>query len=82
MFDFYLSFVYCRVIAVRCGPKTGVHVSVSYSPQQPDFYPSTLVRDRKWQNLAGSFKDVQWEKMEGRNFLNKLEHLMASLTPC
>ncbi|XP_035232454.1 mediator of RNA polymerase II transcription subunit 17-like [Stegodyphus dumicola] len=71
-----------RVIAVRCGPKTGVHVSVSYSPQQPDFYPSTLVRDRKWQNLAGSFREVLWEKMEGRNFMNKLEHLMASLTPC
>lgn len=71
-----------RVIAVRCGPRTGVHVSVSYSPQQQDFYPSTLVRDRKWQNLAGSFREVSWEKMEGRNFLNKLEHLMASLTPC
>ncbi|XP_054722462.1 mediator of RNA polymerase II transcription subunit 17-like, partial [Uloborus diversus] len=71
-----------RVIAIRCGPKTGIHVSVSFSPQHADFYPSTLVRDRKWQNLAGSFREVWWEKMEGRNFLNKLEHLMASVTPC
>ncbi|GFY71993.1 mediator of RNA polymerase II transcription subunit 17 [Trichonephila inaurata madagascariensis] len=71
-----------RVIALRCSPKNGIHVSVSFSPQTTDFYPSTLVRDRKWQNLAGSFREVTLEKMEGRNFLNKLEHLMASLTPC
>ncbi|XP_055950781.1 mediator of RNA polymerase II transcription subunit 17-like [Argiope bruennichi] len=71
-----------RVIALRCSPKNGIHVSVSFSPQTTDFYPSTLVRDRKWQNLAGSFREVTLEKMEGRNFLNKLEHLMACLTPC
>lgn len=71
-----------RVIAVRCGPQTGVHVSVSSSPQQQDFYPSTLVRDRKWQNLSGNFREVCWERMEGRNFLNKMEHLMGSLTTC
>ncbi|KAG8180030.1 hypothetical protein JTE90_026632 [Oedothorax gibbosus] len=70
-----------RVIAIRCSPKNGIHVSVSFSPQTTDFYPSTLVRDRKWQNLAGSFREVTLEKMEGKNFLNKLEHLMASLTP-
>ncbi|GIY17893.1 mediator of RNA polymerase II transcription subunit 17, partial [Caerostris darwini] len=70
-----------RVIALRCSPKNGIHVSVSFSPQTTDFYPSTLVRDRKWQNLAGSFREVMLEKMEGRNFLNKLEHLMACLTP-
>ncbi|XP_015924688.1 mediator of RNA polymerase II transcription subunit 17 [Parasteatoda tepidariorum] len=71
-----------RVIALRCSPKNGIHVSVSFSPQTTDFYPSTLVRDRKWQNLSGSFREVILEKMEGKNFLNKLEHLMAALTPC
>ncbi|XP_013784547.1 mediator of RNA polymerase II transcription subunit 17-like [Limulus polyphemus] len=71
-----------RVIAIRCGPQTDIQVSVSSSPQEQDFYPSTLVRDRKWQNLSGSFREVALEKMEGKNFLNKMENLMACLTTC
>jgi mediator of RNA polymerase II transcription subunit 17 len=52
-------------------------VKISSSPQE--FYPSTLVRDRKWQNLSGSFREVYWEKIQGKNFISKIEYLMASL---
>ncbi|EEC10823.1 hypothetical protein IscW_ISCW007804 [Ixodes scapularis] len=69
-----------RVISVRCGPQSGIEVSVSSSPQQQDFYPSTLVRDRKWHNLSGSFREVCLARMQGRSFLSKMEHLMAALT--
>ncbi|XP_058802065.1 mediator of RNA polymerase II transcription subunit 17 [Phymastichus coffea] len=67
-----------RMIAVRC-EQTGIQVSIAHSPRK-DFFPGRLVRERKWENLGGSFKEVRWDKMEGKNFLNKMELLMASLT--
>lgn len=68
-----------RVIAVRCEPLSGVQVSVAHSPRT-DFFPSRLVTERKWEHLGGQFRDIRLEKMEGRNFLHKMELLMASLT--
>ncbi|XP_011500223.1 PREDICTED: mediator of RNA polymerase II transcription subunit 17 [Ceratosolen solmsi marchali] len=68
-----------RMIAVRCEPQTGIQVSIAHSPRK-DFFPGQLVKERKWENLGGSFKEVRWDKMEGKNFLNKMELLMASLT--
>ncbi|XP_063221348.1 mediator of RNA polymerase II transcription subunit 17 isoform X1 [Bacillus rossius redtenbacheri] len=68
-----------RMIAVRCEPQTGVQVSIAHSPRK-DFFPGQLVKERKWENLGGSFKEVRWDKMEGKNFLNKMELLMSSLT--
>ncbi|KAJ1519309.1 hypothetical protein ONE63_004608 [Megalurothrips usitatus] len=68
-----------RLIAVRCEPQVGTHVSVAHSPRK-DFFPGQLVKERKWENLGGCFKEVRWDKMEGKNFLNKMELLMASLT--
>ncbi|XP_075721922.1 mediator complex subunit 17 isoform X5 [Rhipicephalus microplus] len=69
-----------KMISVRCGPQSGAEVCVSCSPQQQDFYPSTLVRDRKWHNLSGAFREVCLARMQGRSFLSKMEHLMAALT--
>ncbi|XP_028144955.2 mediator of RNA polymerase II transcription subunit 17 [Diabrotica virgifera virgifera] len=68
-----------RIIAVRCEPSTGTQVSVAHSPRT-DFFPSRLVTERKWEHLGGQFRDVRLDKMEGRNFLHKMELLMASLT--
>ncbi|KAK7791432.1 hypothetical protein R5R35_014455 [Gryllus longicercus] len=68
-----------RLIAVRCEPHMGVQVAIAQSPRK-DFFPGQLVKERKWENLGGSFKEVRWDKMEGKNFLNKMELLMASLT--
>lgn len=68
---------------MRHGPESGAHVSVSLSPREQDFYPSTLVRDHKWQNIMGAFKEeVALEKLEGKNLVSKMEYLMASLTQC
>ncbi|XP_018575308.1 mediator of RNA polymerase II transcription subunit 17 isoform X1 [Anoplophora glabripennis] len=68
-----------RIIAVRCEPQAGTQVSVAHSPRS-DFFPSRLVTERKWEHLGGQFRDVRLDKMEGRNFLHKMELLMASLT--
>uniref|UniRef100_A0A0A9WMF7 Mediator of RNA polymerase II transcription subunit 17 n=1 Tax=Lygus hesperus TaxID=30085 RepID=A0A0A9WMF7_LYGHE len=68
-----------RLIAVRCEPHGGVQVSIAHSPKK-DFFSGQLVKERKWENLGGGFKEVRWDKMEGKNFLNKMELLMASLT--
>lgn len=68
-----------RMIAVRCEPKGGVQVFIAHSPRK-DFFSGQLVKERKWENLGGAFKEVRWDKMEGKNFLNKMELLMASLT--
>lgn len=76
-----------RLVAVRCEAATttncqatvNIHVSVAHSPRQ-DFFPSRLVHERKWEHLGGQFRDVRLDRMEGRNFLHKMELLMASLT--
>lgn len=38
------------------------------------------MRDIKWHNISGVFKDVDLDKLEGKNLVSKLEYLMASLT--
>lgn len=68
-----------RIIAVKCEPQAGIQVSVAHSPRT-DFFPSRLVTERKWEHLGGQLRDVRLDKMEGRNFLHKMELLMASLT--
>jgi mediator of RNA polymerase II transcription subunit 17 len=68
-----------RVIALRYGAQTGVQVLVQSSPRK-DFYPSQLVKDLRWENLGGNYREVRWDRMEGRSFVNKMELLMSSLT--
>ncbi|XP_037946657.1 mediator of RNA polymerase II transcription subunit 17 [Teleopsis dalmanni] len=70
-----------RMIAVqiRCDPQIDVKVYIARSPRQ-DFFPSPLVPEKFWENLGGQFKEVRFDKIEGKNFLHKMEFLMASLT--
>ncbi|KAK4300045.1 hypothetical protein Pmani_017759 [Petrolisthes manimaculis] len=68
-----------KVIGVHSGPHQRVSVMVSSSPR-PDFYPSTVVSGQRWENLGASWQEVRHDRMEGRNFLNKMELLMAALT--
>ncbi|ALC46485.1 MED17 [Drosophila busckii] len=70
-----------RMIAVqiRCDPQIDVKVYIARSPRQ-DFFPTPLVPEKFWENLGGNFKEVRFDKIEGKSFLNKMEFLMASLT--
>lgn len=69
-----------RLIAVqvRCDPQIVVKVYIAHSPR--DFYTGPLIHDKFWENLGGHFKEVRFDKMEGKNFLNKMEFLMAACT--
>lgn len=70
-----------RILAVqiRCDPQIDVKVSIAHSPRK-DFFPGPLVQGNYWEHLGGHFKEVRYDKLEGRNFLNRMEYLMASLT--
>ncbi|XP_027226461.2 mediator of RNA polymerase II transcription subunit 17 [Penaeus vannamei] len=68
-----------KVIGVHSGPHQRVSVFVSSSPR-PDFYPSTVVMEQRWEHLGANWQEVRYDRMEGRNFLNKMELLMAALT--
>lgn len=69
-----------RQISLRHGPESGVTVCISSNPNEQVFYPSTLVKDMKWQNVSGTFKEVALDRLEGRNLISKMEFLMAALT--
>lgn len=68
-----------KVIGVHSGPHQRVSVFVSSSPR-PDFYPSTVVSEQRWEHLGSVWQEVRHDRMEGRNFLNKMELLMSALT--
>ncbi|XP_049868018.1 mediator of RNA polymerase II transcription subunit 17 [Pectinophora gossypiella] len=68
-----------RMIAIRCEPSVGIQVFIAQSPRK-DLFSSELVQDKKWENLGGAFKEIKLDKMEGKNFLNKMELLMACLS--
>ncbi|KAG8584565.1 hypothetical protein GDO81_004664 [Engystomops pustulosus] len=70
-------------VSVRNGPESGSKVMVQFPRCQSKEVPkSDVLQDNKWTHLRGPFKEVQWNKMEGRNFVYKMELLMAALTPC
>ncbi|KAI3353968.1 hypothetical protein L3Q82_018460, partial [Scortum barcoo] len=67
--------------AVRNGPESGCKVLVQFPRSQTKELPkSDVVQDSKWSHLRGPCKEVHWSKMEGRNFVYKMELLMAALT--
>uniref|UniRef100_A0A4W3JGQ3 Mediator of RNA polymerase II transcription subunit 17 n=1 Tax=Callorhinchus milii TaxID=7868 RepID=A0A4W3JGQ3_CALMI len=70
-------------ISVRNGPESGCKVVVQFPRSQcKDLPKSDVMQDSKWNHLRGPFKEVLWSKMEGRNFVYKMELLMAALAPC
>uniref|UniRef100_A0A8C3XY39 Mediator of RNA polymerase II transcription subunit 17 n=1 Tax=Catharus ustulatus TaxID=91951 RepID=A0A8C3XY39_CATUS len=70
-------------ISVRNGPESGSKVMVQFPRSQcKDLPKGDVLQDSKWNHIRGPFKEVQWNKMEGRNFVYKMELLMAALTPC
>ncbi|KAK6485980.1 mediator of RNA polymerase II mRNAion subunit 17 [Huso huso] len=70
-------------VSVRNGPESGCKVMVQFPRNQcKDLLKSDVIQDNKWNYLRGPHKEVHWSKMEGRNFVYKMELLMAALTPC
>ena len=70
------SFDYFRIMAVRSGPNSGLHVYLK--TDQQDLDPSTAaIVDPKWLHLSGTFKEIELDTIDGRNFAAKLELLMS-----
>lgn len=68
---------------VRNGPESGSKIMVQFPRNQcKDLPKSDVLQDSKWSHLRGPFKEVQWNRMEGRNFVYKMELLMSALSPC
>lgn len=68
---------------VRNGPESGSKILVQFPRNQcKDLAKSDVLQDSKWNHLRGPFREVQWNKMEGRNFVYKMELLMSALSPC
>lgn len=71
------------VCPVRNGPESGCRVLIQFPRSQSKELPKNdVIQDAKWSHLRGPSKEVQWSKMEGRNFVYKMELLMAAMTPC
>lgn len=70
-----------RMIAVQLRSDTSLEarVFIAKSPRQ-DFFQIPLVPEKIWENLGGHFREVRFDKIEGKSFLMKMEYLMASLT--
>lgn len=69
-------------ISVRNGPESGCKVLVQFPRNQSkELQKSDVILDSKWSHLRGPYREVQWSHMEGRNFVYKMELLMAALTP-
>ena len=69
-----------RFISVRFDSENRPLVSISMNNDEDKFECGSIVRDSKWQNIKKEFKEVSFDRIEGRNFLNKMEVLIALST--
>lgn len=73
-------FFFDRILSVRCGPQAAQpQVYLSTYPRH-DVEKNKLLKDARWEQLNACYEEVRLEKIEGRNFLSRMELLMASLT--
>ncbi|XP_016420852.1 mediator of RNA polymerase II transcription subunit 17 [Sinocyclocheilus rhinocerous] len=72
-----------HAISVRNGPESGCKVLVQFPRSQAkELLKSDVLQEGRWTHLRGPYREVHWGRMEGRNFVYKMELLMAALTPC
>ncbi|KAK7506883.1 hypothetical protein BaRGS_00001734 [Batillaria attramentaria] len=69
-----------KIISFRSGPTSGQQLKVKTLDPTADSHPSPAVTDRSWFEHGGSFKEVNLEKLEGRNLASKIDMLMAHLS--
>ena len=69
-----------RTLAIRSDPLGGIKVLVKgcknpHSAEQK----SNVVTDPKWDSIMTDFREVDLARIPGKNFVNKMEMLMAVL---
>ena len=65
-----------RVLSIRSGAVSGLKVTLQKSGENGNL-PHII--DSHWSELGGKFKPVCLERIEGKNFANKMELLMSAL---
>ncbi|KAK3740068.1 hypothetical protein QZH41_011402, partial [Actinostola sp. cb2023] len=65
-----------RTIAIRTGPSSGITVSVKRPHKYTNSLPGFLT-DKKWGLVGGSFKEVAWDKVPGRTFVQRFFLLLG-----
>ncbi|XP_071478491.1 mediator of RNA polymerase II transcription subunit 17-like [Diadema antillarum] len=73
-----------KTVAVRSDPLEGVTVMVqgcksSSTHHQQQEVLGDVVTDSKWENLPKGYREVDMARLPGRNFIHKMEMLMATL---
>nr|KAG5714580.1 hypothetical protein BaRGS_007026 [Batillaria attramentaria] len=68
-----------KIISFRSGPTSGQQLKVKTLDPTADSHPSPAVTDRSWFEHGGSFKEVNLEKLEGRNLASSQEELVNVL---
>lgn len=76
---FSLSLLH-RVISFRSGPTSGQRLMVKTLDPEAESHPSPAVTDPGWLEHGAPFKEVNLEKLEGRNLASKIDMLMAHLS--
>ena len=64
------------MLAIRSGPTSGLHVFLKTDRSEMDPSTAALVNP-KWQHLSSTFREVDLDQIDGRNFATKLELIMA-----
>ena len=68
---------------MRSDPLEGITVMVQGCKATPHFPQqevlSDVVTDTKWENLPKGFREVDMSRLPGRNFIHKMEMLLATL---
>jgi len=67
-----------RFLAIRHSPQSTYTLHMAEAPSADTV--SSLIQNKKWENLPSAFKEVKLDKMDGKNLLGKVELLMASLS--
>ncbi|XP_060605410.1 mediator of RNA polymerase II transcription subunit 17-like isoform X2 [Ruditapes philippinarum] len=66
-----------RMLSVRSGPTTGLHVFLKIDDKDNLDPSMAALIDPKWLNLSGTFKEIDMDQIEGRNLATKLELILA-----
>lgn len=65
------------MLSIRSGSTSGLHVYLKIDDSDNMDPSIAALVDPKWQSLSGSFREIDLEQVEGRNFATKLELIMA-----
>ena len=68
------------MISFRSGPTSGQRLMVKTLDPEAESHPSPAVTDPGWLEHGAPFKEINLEKLEGRNLASKIDMLMAHLS--